>query len=180
MTGLKRIGNIMTGLLMMASSFIMLLFPENGFFIVAVILTVSLLVYGVRTLIYYFTMARHMVGGRVVLYIGVIVIDLGVFSMTVADNPSFFIIIYLLLIHIFSGLIDILRALEAKRIEAPSWKMTFASGVVNIAVGTAAFIAGVVFGSKDMLVYIYSAGLFYSAVLKIAMAFRKTAVVYIQ
>ena len=180
MTGLKRIRNILTGLIMMVSSFVMLLFPEDGFIIVAVILTVSLLIYGIRTLIFYFTMARHMVGGRGILYIGVIVIDLGVFSLTVADNPTFFIIIYLLTIHLFAGLIDILRALEAKRIEAPSWKMTFASGVVNIAVAVAALVAGALLRSTDVLVYIYSAGLFYSAVMKIAAAFRKTAVVYIQ
>ena len=180
MTGLKRIRNIITGLVMMASSFVLLIIPEDGFMIVALILTASLLIYGIRSLIYYFTMARYMVGGRGILYTAVIVIDLGVFSMTIADNPSFFIIIYLLTIHLFSGLIDILRALEAKRIEAPSWKMTFGSGVFNIAVAVAALVAGAMLRSTDILVYIYSAGLFYSALLKIVMAFRKTAVVYIQ
>lgn len=180
MTGLQRIRSIIIGCLMMACGILILVIPNLGYGIVALILSVAMLLYGIRTLVYYFTMARNMVGGRGILYIGVIVLDLGIFTLTIADNGTVFIIIYLLTIHLFSGLVDILRALEAKRILAPFWKHKLSYGIVNIVIAVAAFISGVILRSTDMLVYIYSAGLIYSAISRIITAFRKTAIVYIQ
>ena len=121
-----------------------------------------------------------MVGGQAILYRGVMILDLGIFTLTIADNPTVFVIIYLLLIHLFSGVIDILRALEEKGVQAPSWRFKFGSGVVNIVLALLAFIAGTVMKSMETLVYIYCLGLFYSASARIISAFRRTAIVYIQ
>ena len=180
MTALQRTRNIITGIFMIASCIVLLCFPEVGYLFVMFILSLSLVVSGLKTLLYYFTMARKMVGGQAILYRGVMILDLGIFTLTIADNPTVFVIIYLLLIHLFSGVIDILRALEEKGVQAPSWRFKFGSGVVNIVLALLAFIAGTVMKSMETLVYIYCLGLFYSASARIISAFRRTAIVYIQ
>lgn len=177
MTGGRRVTDILVGVLTMLLGFALILFPEYGLSIAAGILSIALIVYGVRMLIYYCSMARHMVGGRTMLYIAVIVLDLGVFMWTLTDIPKIYIVLYLTAVHAFSGAIDILRGLEAKKYKAPSWRLSTLSGAVNIIV---AILCIVFLGSTDMIVYIYSAGLIYSAVTRIITAFRKTAIVYIQ
>ena len=121
-----------------------------------------------------------MVGGRGILYIGVIILDLGIFTLTIVDNPTSFVVAYLLTIHLFAGLVDILRSLESKRISAPSWKFKLSTGIVNIVVAIAAFVFGMVHRSLEVLSIIYGLGLFYSAITRIITAFRKTAIAYIQ
>ncbi len=86
---------------------------------------------------------------------------------------------YLLAVFAFSGGIDILRALEAKRYGAPSWKLKLISGCVTIAAAAAIGIAGFCFGSPELAVYGYCVSLLYLAVVRLIAAFRKTAVIYI-
>lgn len=180
MTALQRIKNFITALFMIACSIILLCFPENGYYFVLLILSLSLTIYGLKTLFYYFTMARKMVGGQSILYRGVVILDFGIFTLTVADNPTVFAIVYLLLIHLFTGVVSILRALEAKSFAAPLWRFKFGSGVVNIILALIAFIAGAIMKSMEALVYIYCLGLLSSAFVRIISSFRKTAIVYIQ
>ena len=136
--------------------------------ILALILSVSLTLYGLRVLLYYFSMARHMVGGKRILYQGLIIFDLGIFTLTVVDNPKIYIILYLLGIHAFAG-----------RFEGP-WRMDMASGVVNVSIAILAVVCGFFLNNMQDIVYIYASGLFYSAVLKIVNALRKTSIIYIQ
>ncbi|MBR5337883.1 MAG: DUF308 domain-containing protein [Lachnospiraceae bacterium] len=180
MTGFQRIRSTLIGVLMLISSFILIRFPDYGFMIIAGILSISLAIYGIRTLVFYFTLARHMVGGREIFYLGVIVLDFGIFTITVADVSPVFLIAYLLAVYVFAGLIDILRALEAKKLAAPSWKFRLAGGIVSIIIALVAVVFGIVLKSMDTLVYIYAIGLIYSAVTRIITAFRKSAMVYIQ
>ena len=179
----QRIKNILIGALIILGAVILIIFPEDGILITAAILSLSLFFYGIKTLIYYLTMARHMVGGRIMLYLGIIVLDLGMFTMMLTniprdqDNEKMYIALYLVVVYAFSGAIDILRALEAKKYSAPSWKFSLISGVINVVV---AILCIVFIGSSDMIVYLYCAGLIYSAIVRIVTAFRKTAIVYIQ
>ena len=180
MTKVQRIEKVLIGLLMMACCVVLVIYPELGFYVVAVILSVSLLIYAGRCLTFYFLMARHMVGGKSLLFRGIIVLDLAVFTVSMVDDPKIFIIIYLLGIHAFAGLVAILRALEARRYRAPAWRRSLVSGVVNLAVAVMAVIAGLFLPSPNDLVYLYAACLFYSACVQIVSAFQKTAIVYIQ
>ena len=173
----QRIKNILIGLLIILGSMILIALPEEGLAITAGILSLSLFIYGVKSLIFYLTMARHMVGGRIMLYLAVIVLDFGMFTMMMTNIPKVYIALYLLAIYAFSGVIGILRALEAKKYQASSWRLSLVSGVINLAV---AILCAVFIGSTNMIVYLYSAGLIYSAVVRIVTAFRKTAIVYIQ
>ena len=177
MNGGKRVTNILSGVVMLLMGAVLILLPSEGLSFVALIFSLSLIVYGVRMLAYYITMARHMVGGRLMLYIAVIVLDFGVFVWTLADIPKIYVVLYLVAIHAFSGAIDIMRGIEAKRYHASSWKLSFISGVVNIVI---AILSIVFIRSVNMIVILYAIGLIYSAITRIISAFRRTAVVYIR
>lgn len=173
-----RIRNVFIGILMIFLSMIMLVLePEQGFLIAALMLSLALLVKGIGSLVYYFTMARYMVGGKIQLYVGLIVLDFGMFTLTLTDIPHLYLILYMLGTHAFGGGIDILRALEAKRNGASSWKLKASQGVVNLIVAVLCLFS---LESTKLLVMLYCLGLMYSAVVRIISAFRKTAIVYIQ
>ena len=180
MTSVQRVKKVLAGLLMLLCCVALAAEPEFGFYFVALILSVSLLLYALRSLLYYFTMARHMVGGKSILFRGVIVLDLAVFTLSMVDDPKLYIIFYLLGIHAFAGLMAILRALEARRFQSPSWRRNMLSGAVNLIIAVLAVIAGLFLPDTRDLVYLYAGCLFYSACVQIASAFRKTAIVYIQ
>ncbi|MEE3491956.1 DUF308 domain-containing protein [Ruminococcus sp.] len=177
MSGGQRIKNVLIGILIILGAVILIAFPEEGIIITASILSLSLFVYGIKTLIYYITMTRHMVGGRIMLYLAVVVLDLGMFTMMLTNIPKMYIALYLVVVYAFSGAIDILRALEARKYQAPSWRFSLISGIINVVI---AILCIVFIGSTNMIVYLYSAGLIYSAIVRIITAFRKTAIVYIQ
>ena len=180
MTKIQRIKKIFSGILMLACSILLVAEPELGLYVVALILGVSLLLMGLRSLIYYFTMSRHMVGGKATLYRGIIILDLAVFTLSMVDDPHYFIMLYLLVIHAFSGVMEILHALEARHYGASSWSRSLAAGAVNIIVALFAVIAVVFLHSTTDLVFLYAACLFYSGCVQFVSAFQKTAIVYIQ
>ena len=179
MSLMQRVRSIVAALLMIAAAVAMLIYPDNGLAFIALILSVSLTLYGLRALVYYFSMARHMVGGKRILYRGVIIFDLGIFTLTMVFNHKIYIILYLLAIHAFAGVVDVMRAMEARRFDGP-WRMDMATGVVNVAIAILAVICGFFLNSMQDIVYIYASGLIYSAVLKIVNALRKTSIIYIQ
>jgi uncharacterized membrane protein HdeD (DUF308 family) len=121
-----------------------------------------------------------MVGGKSLLYRGLIMLDFGVFSLSLADIPRGMLILYMLGIHAFNGVVEILRALEAKRFKSGNWKLTMGFGIANIAVPVIAVAAGLLTGSMTLVIGVYSVSLIYSAIGRIITACRKTAVCYIQ
>jgi uncharacterized membrane protein HdeD (DUF308 family) len=121
-----------------------------------------------------------MVGGKSLLFRGIIMLDLAVFTISMVDDPRMYIIFYLLGIHAFSGVTGVLRALEARRYGAPSWRWTMVLGIGNFTIAVLAVVAGFFLPDTKDLVYLYAGCLFYSACVQIASAFRKTAIVYIQ
>ena len=179
MTLVMRIGKLLRALLTGLAAWILLELGENGFLAASLLLSLALVMFGLRNLIYYFTMARHMVEGRKILYLGVIALDFGVFTLTIADHRGVFIALYLLGFYAFSGVLDILRAREARQFEAPSWRLNLAEGIANIGVAVAAVVFGLFLGNMRDVTIIYAAGLFYSALLNMISAFQKTAIVYI-
>lgn len=177
MTRRKRVVNILAGLLLLGLSAVMVLIPDLGFLIAAAILSLSLTVYGIRMLVYYFSLARYMVSGKILLYIGIVVLDLGVFVSTQTDAPRVYILVYLLGFHAFSGVVSLLRALEARRYTGTSWHLNALHGILNLLFVAACLIF---LRSDAILTWLYAAGLAYSALVRIATALRKTAIVYIQ
>ena len=174
----QRIKYIFEGLCMIGASALMLYSPDDGYILVAAILSVSLFIRGVSQLIYYFSMARHMVGGKMILYRAVLFLDLGILIMSTIDIPRLYIIMYLLVAHAFAGAIDVLRAFEARKLGA-AWKNTLTFGIANILLATLPLVGGIFFDSARIIVYLYSAGLIYSGIVRIVSAFRRTSILFV-
>ena len=179
MTLMQRIEKILGALFLVLCALLVLYAGGEGFVLIALFLCVSLVFSGLRSLIFYFTMARHMVDGRSCLYKGLILLDLGIFTLTVINNPQVFIIFYVLGVNAFTGVIDILRALEAKKLQSPSWRLNLAGGVINILFALASAVFGFFQKNMQVLTDIYVIGLLWSAAAKLISAFRKTAIVYV-
>lgn len=175
MSTARRIMKILTGIVMIVCSILMMRHPDVGCYIVVLILDISLLAFGFRLLIYYFTMARFMVGGLATLYKSIIIIDFGMFIFGLSSLPQRSIMLYLIGCNAFSGGVDILEALGARKLEG-SWKFEFAYGLVEILVSIVCLFF---LDSFRILTIVYCVGLIQSALMKMIGALRKTAIVYI-
>ena len=177
MTKLQRARELLGGLLMLATGALVVYRPASGILLMILIIIVTTILKGLGSLTYYITMARHMVGGKLQLYKGIILLDIGMFFMTLDDVPIIYLMLYLLVANLISGVIEILGAREARQMEAGSWKMKTAIGAADVLFGLASIFC---LGRPNLLVYIYATGLAYSAVLRIVSAIRRSAIVYIQ
>ena len=165
------------GLLMIAGSIALAINPEESLPVITAIMSVSLWIYGIRMMVYYLTMARHMVGGLRVLFRAIFMLDLGYFAMGLTEIPLLYVMLYLAVMHGISGVINMLRVREAIRLEAPSWRLNFFQGAVDV---VTAALCLIMIRSTKLAVYIYAAGVLYSGCIRVIQAFRKTTSVYVQ
>lgn len=180
MSKFRRVLNVLTGLGMILIG-VLLMIPEPavGLKFVLLCIQIGMTFRGLRLLYYYLTMARYTVGGKNVLYRGMIYLDLGVLAGSLIDHPVVYTVIYLALIHLFTGTVSIMRANESRKIGG-QWGLKMAYGVTFVLLAAAVVTAGVALDLPEVAAYVYGAGLIYSAILRIASAFRRTAIVYIQ
>ena len=165
--------------MMMIAGLLMILVPDFGYHLIALIISISLAVYGLRQIVYYFTMTRYMAGGGDILFIGIVALDFGIFTGSLLSLPMVYVVIYLVFTYAFTALVDFLRALEARKYHSPYWKRNLISGIVNFVL-VILCVAFLFMRTTGPIVYIYGGGLIYSAVTQAASAFRRTAIVYIQ
>ena len=175
MTKLQRIRDILLGLIMIAIAGVMFLFQESVYWVIITVLSVIFTFEGLSTIIYYFTMARFMTGGRSILYKGVILLDFGILTGTLTDVPRIYILLYLVAIHAFSGAVELLRAREAASYGG-SWKLKMFHGILDLSM---ALICIVFIRRLNIAVIVYASGLVYSAILRIVSACRRTKLIYI-
>lgn len=176
---LERIENVIFGLVMVYLA-VELAFEPESYLVIIVLLSAMMTWSGIKTLYFYFTMSRFMVGGRMMLYKGVLFIDIAVFTLSlVAYGGPYraFILMYLIIYHMFNGGIDVARALEARGGGARKWKAKLTFGVLNVLL---AIICIIFFNNMEVAIIIYCVGLGISGVSKIISAFERTDVVYIQ
>lgn len=178
MNSIQRVRKFLSGFCMLLGSLVLAVEQEDGFYVIAIVLCLSLLLEGIRSLIYYFTMARNMVGGKPIFYRALILMDLGFFTMTAITIPSIYLTCHLLISYGFSGIVDMLKAYEDKKMEASSWRLSFVYGFVNLLISLAA-LSCAVSHLNWLVVDIYSAGLAYSGIMQIVSAFRRAAIIYI-
>ena len=177
MTKWQRMKTIFRSLICLAFIPLLMADPDFGCVVIVLFLGIASALAGLRMLIYYASMARHMVGGIFILYIGVILLDFGLFTISVADIPKQYIMLYLMLVHLFYGLVEIMRAMEIRKRSMDFWRFKLMMGLGNLAIG-ALCIACI--NSGKMTVYIYCMGLLWSALLRIISAFRPASVVYVE
>lgn len=176
MTKLQRIANMAFSLLMIACGFVLLLEPKGGLLVVASLLSLTLLLYGVRKLVYYIRMARHMTGGLSLLFIAVIAIDVGVFAVAAIDSPELAIALYLITYNAITGVLAIARGIESKLFGSP-WALSIVHGLLNIAL---AALCIAFYSSNEIIIWIFCIGLFYNAGVRLVSAFKPTEIIYIQ
>ncbi len=178
MTAFQRIRKILFSLCMLAVAIFFILNPsDNAYKTVVALLSLGLAIAGMKDIIYYFTMARHMVGGKIILIQGVIIFDFAIITGSLANVPKIYILLYLIGVHAFSGVVEILRAMEARRTVDGPWKRKFSHGIVNFILAIACLIF---IRQPHTALIIYSLGLMYSAVVRLFEAFGKTAFVVIE
>ena len=177
MTRFQRIENIAVAAVMIVCGILIALRPGDGLRFSVLVLSISLALSGIRYLVYYFTLARYMVGGKALLFAGVFLLDAGAFLNTLLNERFLTLLIYLIAVYLFAGLVDVLRAYEAKRLNAPLWKFKLALGLAEFL--TAVFC--VLFsGNMNVLSLVYCAGLIYSGLVRFVSVFRRTGIVYVQ
>ncbi len=178
MNGFQRIKGVLFGLVMLLVAIMLILFPSDDMykFIVA-ILSLGLAIAGIKDIIFYFRMARHMIGGKMILIQGVIILDFALITGSLATVPKIFILLYLIGIHAFSGVVEVLRAMEAKRTVEGPWKLKFSHGVINFILAIACLIF---IRKSNTALTIYSLGLIYSAIVRIFSAFQRTSFILIE
>ena len=174
MSGFQRVRNIALAIFMLAAAIGLFVDPRTGYVLLITFLGLGLMFYGIGKLIYFVTMARHMVGGKIELYKGVILTEFGYLAYSANDIPRVYVIIYLAVLHLFQGLVEVLRAMEAKG-QGSHWRLKFAHGIVDFIIS----LMCIVFIRKtNTAVFIYAWGLIYSAIMRIAASIRKNVVVY--
>lgn len=177
MTTLKRIQIIFRGIITILVAVFLSLIPDAGAPLITLALSISMIVSGIYSIGYYITMARYMVDGQFILYKGILLLNTGIFVMELTDVPLHYIMIYLLIGHGFTGLAGLLKSLEARRMEAPAWRMGALVGIGNILISILCLIF---INSPDSMVYIYSLSLIGSSIADMSRATKRTAMVYIQ
>ena len=162
---------------MLVAALIMMAKPLEGYRIVVVFLSLYFAFMGLKHLVNFFTLARFMVGGRLILFEGVVLLDFGLLSASLTDVPRGYIMLYLIAVHAFSGVVEILRAREAKSYGSGRWRFKITHGIVNILMA----IACIAYIKKPAaVVVIYAMGLAYSALMWIISGLRKNTMIYIQ
>ena len=179
MTKRNRIINILRGVLSILLALLLIIIPNSGLTLVLFIIGIGLTLKGIQTLLYYFSIARHMVDGKLVLCQGLIFLDLGMFTSSIADNPAGFLIAYIAAVDAFTGLVSILHSLESKRNGSLKWRYDFIFGLVSMLLAVIVLIGGFVLKRPYVSVCAYAFGLIYSSVMQITSAFRRNAIVYI-
>ena len=80
MSAAQRVQKVLAALGYIGAAVLMLWLGEDGYELVLLMLGLSLTAQGIRSIVFYFNMARHMVDGRSILYKGVILLDFGIFT----------------------------------------------------------------------------------------------------
>ncbi len=175
MTIWQRIRKALWGIFMILIGLMLMIFGEEAYMVIIGVFSLTLEIMGLRMLWFYFRMARHMVGGRNILFRGIFFFDFGVFTGSLMVVPKMYVLMYLAGTLIFSGVVDLLNARAAKAIES-SWKLRTLQGGCKevIAAGCLIFMR-----SGARVVYICAVGFIFSAIMTIINSFRRTQVITI-
>jgi len=171
----KRIGNVVLALIMIIGAVIILLVPEIGYPVAMGYISIYLIVKGIVLFVYYFSMARHMVGGRNELFKGLIYLDCGLYLFFSVAVPQQFVLSFILIVIGIDAVIHLIRAVQLKKAGASLWKPK----IIMAAIGICAIIVANVFtGSPEVFGWIYALWIFSEAAEKLYYSFRKTKLFY--
>lgn len=174
----QRIKSVLMGFLLFAIGLLMEVAQgEKMIYLVALFFFLALIVIGIRYIVFYFRMARHMIGGLNQLIVGFMLIDAALVFVSLSGSPNVFIALYLVGINVVSGGLTAYRALTQKKLGDKHWRLKLFRGALNVVLGICCLFY---VNSADFLMMTYGLSLMASGVLRVVEAFRPTDVVYIQ
>jgi len=176
MTLTQRIKEVLIGLLAMLGAFALLVYSDRALAIILVGMILACLFTGIKSLVYFITMARYSIGSDFILYKSMILMNLAIIGFGLTNMPGFVVLLYLIGINFFNGAVCIMRALEMKKLGS-RWRLKLSAGIVDCLMS---LICICFMNTPTVLVMVYATGVIYSAVLRIINALRRTAIVYIQ
>ena len=177
MSKTRRVFKVIGAILAILGAVAMMMVPEYGFILIAALVGLMLMFKGIGYIFYYITHANHMVGGKRILLIGLLLFDSGVFASALADQAQAILVIYVVACHLIAAVLNIVRTVGNKRDGNPGWKIDLAQFFGNI---TLVALCLIFIKHVEIPVYIYCAGVIYTSILNIISSFRRTAIVYIQ
>ena len=176
MTNWQKFSNVLAAFLMILFGLLILFIGEEAYLFVILAFAFLLFIYSIRMLVYYFQMARYMVGGKEILYRGILFLDLSMFIITLSTIPSTYVMLYMVGMLAFSGAVDIMNAMDLRRLQG-HWILQFIRGTVCV---VGAVLCIVMMNTPKMVVTIFCFMLFYNAVMRIINAVRPTEIIAIQ
>lgn len=174
MGGISRTTALVTGLLMIVSGFLLVTIDGSEGFVAAA-LVLMLFWRGLKCVLTYVWMCRHMVAGKRLLWIGVILLDLAMVAFTVVDAPEVTIGFYLVLTYLYRGGVDVARAVMG-RADDPLWWQKLFGGLFRLMVALVC-VLGV--RTPAFLVVVWCMGLIAEGAIRIYEGLRPTAVLFI-
>ena len=172
MTLMRRIVNIIIGLGTIAFAFLIMFLGRDGLLVVMAIFEIGLLVYGIYLLFYYFIMARHMVGGQLMLFLGLFVLGLSTVILKVTQVPERGLAIIVAFALLLAGGLDIVRSFEIKtRGSQTSWRFTLVSGIIEAILSLFSLIIGLI--NPAFTAIMLGLSFLYSGVSRVVAAFRR-------
>lgn len=177
MSKTRRVWNIIGAVFEIITALLLMLVPDLAFEFIAIIIAFILLIYGIKYIVYYLTHAQHMIGGKWLLLVGLILFDMSVF-LTILDNVTQpILIIYIVVVHFVAAIVNFARAVSNKGDGNPGWTIDLAQGIGNFA---QVVLCLVFIKWFEVPVFIYCSGLIYSAILTIIASCKRTAIIYVQ
>jgi len=174
MTRFQRIKNIFIAMLLILLALLLVVIKEKGYFLVFGILAFTWFFEAIGLILYYFTMARFMVDGKMILLKGVILLDFAVFALYLDDVAPIYIMLYLAVGMIFVNFLEIFRAFDSKKSGSRQWKFRMLAGISGIIL---AAICLYHYKTPELSGYIYAIELVYSAIVRIYNSFRNVSFV---
>ena len=156
---------------------ILVLFPEDAIETIAGVMSIIMFVIGLMYMYYYVSLGRFMVGGRMIFYIGLILLDFAIMSGTLIYKSDRYLLLYLIVMNAFYGVIQILHARQGKKYGSKGWRFKLFNGIVNLLISLCCIIF---ITSGNNVVYIFAAGLVHTALVNFVSGVQKEEPAVIQ
>ena len=176
MTNYQRIYTIIKSVILIILALLTILSPSIGYYVLLFILVMSLLIYGIRLLVYYFSLARYKVGGLWTLYKSIIIIDLSLLLLSIQWAPQKLVMIVLILLLAFDGVVFVMKAMKSKKLDSGKWKSQLFLGIILFVI---AIICIITIKSTQFATILYSLAIIISAVSDIISVAKRNEIVYI-
>ncbi|MBR4457178.1 MAG: hypothetical protein IKS32_13325 [Solobacterium sp.] len=146
-----------------------------SYYLILTVFVIVMLIYGIRLIVFYFTMARFMTGGRGMLYRGILYTDLALYTLSLNSVPVNYIMIYLIAILVFAGAINLFQAYDILKLDG-FWQFKALQGIVTICFAYYGFTH---LHQPMVLADICAVTLIYDALMQIAGVFTPTRIITI-